>query len=131
MTEEERRRKNKLYAFIGAESLRQGGGSATLAGLADVDITDLLNGQILVYDETNEVWVNATPTGGTITIDTALSDSSTNPVQNKVIKAALDLKQDKSNLVTSISSSSTDAQYPSAKLLYDTVGDIETLLAAI
>lgn len=35
------------------------------------------------------------------------------------------------NLVTSISSSSTDTQYPSAKCVYDIVGDIETLLAAI
>lgn len=34
-------------------------------------------------------------------------------------------------LVTSISSSSTDAQYPSAKCVYDLIGDIETLLAAI
>lgn len=32
---------------------------------------------------------------------------------------AMGNKQDKSNLVTSISGSSTDAQYPSAKLLYD------------
>ena len=36
-----------------------------------------------------------------------------------------------SNKVTSISSSSTDTQYPSAKCVYDLVGDIETLLAAI
>ena len=35
------------------------------------------------------------------------------------------------NLVTSVSSSSTDAQYPSAKCVYDLVGDIETLLASI
>jgi hypothetical protein len=35
------------------------------------------------------------------------------------------------NKVTSISSSSTDTQYPSAKCVYDIVGDIETLLAAI
>lgn len=35
------------------------------------------------------------------------------------------------NLVTSISSSSTDAQYPSAKCMYDIIGDVETLLAAI
>jgi len=35
------------------------------------------------------------------------------------------------NKVTSISSSSTDTQYPSAKCVYDLVGDIETLLAAI
>lgn len=36
-----------------------------------------------------------------------------------------------SNKVTSLSSSSTDTQYPSAKCVYDLVGDIETLLAAI
>lgn len=36
--------------------------------------------------------------------------------------------QTKSNLVTSVSSSSTDSQYPSAKLFYDTVGDLETIL---
>lgn len=40
-------------------------------------------------------------------------------------------KQDKSNLVTSLSSSSTDTQYPSAKCVYDALGDIETLLAAL
>lgn len=39
--------------------------------------------------------------------------------------------QTTSNLVTSLSSSSTDAQYPSAKCVYDLVGDIETLLSAI
>lgn len=35
------------------------------------------------------------------------------------------------NLVTSVSASSTDSQYPSAKCLYDMVGNIESLLAAI
>lgn len=35
------------------------------------------------------------------------------------------------NKVTALSSSSTDTQYPSAKCVYDLVGDIETLLAAI
>ena len=39
--------------------------------------------------------------------------------------------EDASNKVTSVSSSSTDTQYPSAKCLYDMVGDIETLLANI
>lgn len=32
------------------------------------------------------------------------------------------------NKVTSLSSSSTDTQYPSAKCVYDIVGNIETLL---
>ena len=35
------------------------------------------------------------------------------------------------NKVTSLSSLSTDTQYPSAKCVYDIVGDIETLLAAL
>jgi hypothetical protein len=35
------------------------------------------------------------------------------------------------NKVTSLSSSSTDTQYPSAKCVYDLLGDVETLLAAI
>ncbi len=46
-------------------------------------------------------------------------------------KPDLSVYQTTANLVTSISSASTDTQYPSAKLLYDTVGDIESLLAAI
>lgn len=39
--------------------------------------------------------------------------------------------QKTSNLVTSVSSASTDTQYPSAKLFYDTCGDIETLINAL
>ena len=39
--------------------------------------------------------------------------------------------QTKSNLVTSLSSSSTDTQYPSAKCVYDLVGDIETILQTL
>lgn len=40
-------------------------------------------------------------------------------------------KEDKSNKVTSLSSSSTDTQYPSAKCVYDLVGDIATALDTI
>ena len=36
-----------------------------------------------------------------------------------------------SNRVTSISSASTDSQYPTAKCVYDIVGNIETLLQGI
>jgi len=39
--------------------------------------------------------------------------------------------QTTANLVTSVSSSSTDSEYPSAKLFYDTCGDIETLINAL
>lgn len=40
-------------------------------------------------------------------------------------------KENTSNKVTSLSSSSTDTQYPSAKCVYDMIGDIETILASI
>ena len=40
-------------------------------------------------------------------------------------------KEDKSNKVTFISAQSTDTQYPSAKCVYDIIGDVETLLAAL
>jgi hypothetical protein len=40
-------------------------------------------------------------------------------------------KEDTTNKVTSLSSSSTDTQYPSAKCVWDLVGDIETILASI
>lgn len=52
-------------------------------------------------------------------------------VSDPIIQPDLSGYQTTANLVTSISSASTDTQYPSAKLLYDTVGDIESLLAAI
>ena len=45
--------------------------------------------------------------------------------------AAIANMQTTSNLVTSVSSASTDAQYPSAKLFYETCGDIETLINAL
>lgn len=39
--------------------------------------------------------------------------------------------QTTANLVTALSNASTDSQYPSAKCVYDAIGDIETLLSAI
>ena len=40
-------------------------------------------------------------------------------------------KENTSNKVTSISSSSTDTQYPSAKCVYDIIGDVESLLSEV
>lgn len=47
------------------------------------------------------------------------------------VNTGLATKQTTSNLVTSISASSTDIQYPSAKCVYDIVGNIETLLQGV
>lgn len=88
------------------------------------------------------------PSGSSITVDDAMSSTSTNPVQNKVINSQISTltgnvttlmnsvsaqaslistlsgqKQNISNLVTSVSSSSTDTQYPSAKCVYSLVKD--------
>lgn len=57
------------------------------------------------------------PVNGVVDLGTVVTDVSS--------------KEDTSNKVTSLSASSTDTQYPSAKCVYNLVGDIETLLAAI
>ena len=67
--------------------------------------------------------VGDTTNYGHVKVDDTLSDSSTNPIQNKKVKESLDSKENTSNKVTSISSSSTDTEYPTAKLLYDTTRD--------
>ena len=67
-----------------------------------------------------------TPADGTVIITLSNGDTMT-----------LDLNHDHTayeavaNKVTSISSQSTDTQYPSAKCVYDIVGNIETLLNAL
>ena len=38
--------------------------------------------------------------GASVAVDSELSDTSTNPVQNKVVKSALDAKQDKNFAIT-------------------------------
>lgn len=48
--------------------------------------------------------------------------------QGFITSSAISDMQTKTNLVTSISASSTDIQYPSAKCVYNIVGNIETLL---
>ena len=59
---------------------------------------------------------------------------TTPPTNNEVIAKVnelVDNMQTTGNLVTSISSSSTDTQYPSAKCVYDIIGDIETTINTI
>ena len=62
-----------------------------------------------------------------------IDESGLNYLWGKVKATIPDIsgKENTSNKVTSLSSSSTDTQYPSAKCVYDLVGDVETLLAAI
>ena len=71
--------------------------NSALSGKAGTSVaTTNTNGLMSAADKTK---LNGIATGANKTIvDTTLSDSSTNPVQNKVVKAALDNKADKTAL---------------------------------
>ena len=71
-------------------------------------------------------YVQKSQTSGLIKNDGTI-DTNTYLTQHQDISG----KEDKTNKVTSISSSSTDTQYPSAKCVYDIVGDIATALNTI
>lgn len=45
-------------------NLGGGGGSSSLAGLTDVDLTTPTDGQVLTYDSNNSKWINANSSGG-------------------------------------------------------------------
>lgn len=47
------------------------------------------------------------------------------------VDTAISGKEDASNKVTALSSSSTNDEYPSAKCVYDLIGDVESLLGGI
>lgn len=57
-----------------------------------------------------------------------LADATEDALGNKADTSDLTSYQLISNLVTSLSSSSTDTEYPSAKCVYDLIGDINTML---
>ena len=63
-----------------------------------IDNTDTSKPMLKIFDGTD--WVKVTG-GGSITIDDTLSDTSENPVQNKVVKQAIDNKADKTVATTS------------------------------
>lgn len=83
---------------------------------------DLINKPSEVTESTVSGW-GFTKNTGTVT-----SVNNIQPVNGNVTLTGY---QTTSNLVTSVSSSSTDSQYPSAKLFYDICGDIETLINAL
>jgi len=73
------------------ENASPGTVDTNLEDLKDVNISGIQNGQILVWDATSGRWVNSANSPA-ITVDDEISATSENPVQNKVIKTALDGK---------------------------------------
>ena len=59
-----------------------GSPSPSMAGLSDVTITSIQNGQVLIYDSTAGKWKNAN-------VDSAVSTSSNNPIRNSAVASAL------------------------------------------
>ena len=74
--------------------------------VVDADDTDVY----IVYTWKNNAFRRMGAKTLTLTVDSALSSSSTNPVQNKVIKSALDAKLNSSDLVA-ITTSEIDAMF--------------------
>lgn len=64
-----------------------------------------------------------------ISVPTKVSDLTND--SGFITSSSISSMQTTSNLVTSVSSSSTDSQYPSAKLFYDTCGEIENAINTI
>lgn len=101
------------------ETIKVNGSSLTPSNKA-VDITV----PSAVTETTVSGW-GFTKNTGTVT-----SVNNISPVSGNV-SIDLSVYQTTSNLVTSVSSSSTDSQYASAKCLYDLCGNIETLINAL
>lgn len=99
-----------------------------------VDKADTLTNLTATISELNILdGVTATATELNVLDGITASTTELNYVDGvtSAIQTQLNAKQTTANLVTSVSSLSTDSQYPSAKLFYDTCGDIETLINAL
>lgn len=85
--------------------------------------------QVFVYKLTSDgTWTVTTREAGTkILASTGLQTS----YSNGTLTITSPNKEVTTNKVTSLSSSSTDTEYPSAKCVYDLIGDIETLLSEV
>ena len=101
------------------------------SGIAVLKATGYEDLEIDLYEGPSQYYT-LEPTSPPTQYASNISDgTNTYVIKDAEARAALSSKQDVSNLVTSISASSTDAQYPSAKCMYDIVGDVVTLINAL
>ena len=89
-------------------------------------VTAADNGKVLKV--VSGAWAKGEESGGGSTVSWGTESNNTVPLTVNGTDKTLILSSMK---VTFISSSSTDNQVPSAKCVYDLIGDIETLLAAL
>ena len=96
--------------------------------------TDNANGIVVFDNSTGKIYVGGSCYGSDV--KDAVLNSSTNVLtitksDNTTIAIDFNSFENNANKVTSLSSSSTDTQYPSAKCVYDLIGPINTALDAI
>ena len=88
-------------------------------------ITDATAGDLTQY------WTSAQTQSAITSATSGKVDTSTYNTYTAATDTSLSAKVDTSAITTSVTSSSTDSQVPSAKAVYDIVGNIETLLSQI
>lgn len=99
----------------------------TANGIAGTETT----ARLMRADRLKPIIQGTTLTGLSTSTNSAVVATDSITIGIGKLQAQVNTKQSISNLVTSVSSSSTDSQYPSAKLFYDTCGDIESAINTI
>ena len=104
---------NPIQNKILTQLLNSKANTSDLKSKADTStVSEHINDKVShVTDEERERWNNNS--GGTVTVDTALSNTSTNAISNKAVKDALDNKVDNSTL----------SNYSTSKALSDHTSD--------
>ena len=72
---------NKPYESYNIDDV----GAKVVSELEDVQFTNLLNNQILIYDKLNQIWINQTP-GGIDTVSSLTDTNITNLSDNQILR---------------------------------------------
>lgn len=113
------------------------GDDSTEAGSLSIDLSAIPNGELEddIYHFPVQFPSKYIPHDSTkqdvLTFDNVPTQNSSNPVKSGGVYDALAGKEATANKVTSLSSSSTDTEYPSAKCVWDLIGDVESLINAL
>ena len=112
---------------------QQGDAGNGIASITKTGTAGLVDTYTILYTNGNSTTFTVTNgSDATVTVDDALSDSSTNPVQNKVVKGAVDgLKADLNELSSSIAPVESTATATSAHAVGELFMMGETLLVAL
>lgn len=121
----------KEYADGQIEALDYTSPSAsTTTSTTFIDTVSQTNGKISATKKT--LPSASTSAKGIVQLSSSTTSTSTTLAATaSAVKSVNDAAEKSANKVTSISASSTNTQYPSAKCVYDLVGNVEALLAQV